>query len=329
MKETTPMVSVLMPVYNGMPYLPQAVESILNQTFTDFEFIIVNDCSNDDSLRYLQSVQDARVVLVQLLQNKGVTGALQEGMSKVRGKYIARLDADDIAKPHRLRTQVDYLENIPDVGLLGSSIEQIDSSGNLLKHVNLAKDDLEIRWKMLFKNPFFHSTTFFRSDIIKKYKLDYAREHGEDYQLWVDLLKYCQGMITNDLLIQYRTHQKSWTFTKEDKQVDSSMKIAINQLAHYLQEDHQKLGDLIRWAKGNSIPDDTAMIKLFVRLMKEFIPYHKSEITSDFIVNRLRGLKSRIGSRVYLRFDLFPLYSLLVRLKFRHILQMYILYLFF
>ena len=86
MKDMTPMVSVLMPVYNGMPYLPLAVESILKQTFTDFEFIIVNDCSTDSSIEYLQSLQDTRIVLVDLPRNLGVTGALQAGIKRVRGK---------------------------------------------------------------------------------------------------------------------------------------------------------------------------------------------------------------------------------------------------
>jgi glycosyltransferase involved in cell wall biosynthesis len=121
MKETTPLVSVLMPVYNGMPYLPLAVESILNQSFRDFEFIIVDDCSNDDSLKYLRTITDERMVLVPLPENKGVTGALQEGMNRVRGKYVARLDADDVAKPHRLQAQVNFLESHSDVGLLGSN----------------------------------------------------------------------------------------------------------------------------------------------------------------------------------------------------------------
>jgi glycosyltransferase involved in cell wall biosynthesis len=236
MREATPLVSVLMPVYNGMPYLPLAVESILNQTFTDFEFIIVNDSSADSSIEYLNSLDDARIVLVNLQQNLGVTGALQEGMKRVRGRYVARLDADDIAKPNRLQRQVEYLESNPKVGLLGSSIELIDSSGNLLKHVNLAKDDIEIRWKMLFKNPFFHSTVMFRSDLIINHQLGYTRMYGEDYQLWTELLQFCKGTISCEELIQYRTHQQSWTFTKKLQQQAAFDEINTSILKSYIPE---------------------------------------------------------------------------------------------
>ncbi|HRJ30862.1 MAG TPA: glycosyltransferase [Cyclobacteriaceae bacterium] len=229
-----PRVSVLMPVYNGMPYLAQAVESILTQSFRDFEFIIVDDCSNDDTIMYLRSITDKRMVVLPLPENRGVTGALQEGMRHVKGKYVARLDADDVAKPNRLQIQVDYLENNPSIGLLGSSLELIDADGNFLKHVNLTRNDIEIRWRFLVKNPFFHSTVMFRYDLVKQNRLGYSRKHGEDYQLWVDLLKFCKGAILRDELIQYRSHAQSWTYTKMAQQQTAFDEINGAVLEQYL-----------------------------------------------------------------------------------------------
>lgn len=297
MKETTPLVSVLMPVYNGMPYLPLAVQSILNQSFRDFEFIIVDDCSKDDSLRYLRSIQDTRIVLVPLQQNKGVTGALQEGMLKVRGKYVARLDADDLAKPHRLQTQVNFLESHPEVGLLGSSFELIDSSGNLLRHVDITKDDIEIRWKFLFKNPFFHSTVMFRHNLVKEHHLGYSRKHGEDYQLWVEMMQFCRGAISDDELIQYRTHQQSWTFTKNADQVQAADEIASNEILKYISIKRDKIPLLFSFVRGNKLEEtlQKEIQKLYTKLIETFLLKNKGNISLKIALRLLRELKKMNG----------------------------------
>lgn len=319
MKETTPLVSVVMPVYNGMPYLTQAVESILNQTLTDFEFIIVDDCSNDDSLKYLRTITDERMVLVALPENKGVTGALQEGMNRVKGKYVARLDADDVAKPQRLQTQVDYLERNPEVGLLGGSIELIDASGKFLKHVNLVKDDIEIRWRFLFKNPFFHSTVMFRYDLVKKHRLGYIRKHGEDYQLWVELMQFCKGVIIIDELIQYRSHQQSWTFTKGSEQLDASIDIALQQVRKYINGNDQKLIELIRWTRGqfSGSAKNSELCSMYLKLLTGFIRQYFININAQFILSALKLIRKRMGIWAYLRPDAVRIYFWYFQLRAR------------
>ena len=320
MKETTPLVSVLMPVYNGMPYLPLAVESILNQTFKDFEFIIVDDCSNDDSLVYLQAIHDKRVVLVPLSQNKGVTGALQEGMNKVRGKYIARLDADDIAKPDRLLKQVEYMDNNPDVGLLGSSIDLIDSSGRILKHVNLAKNDIEIRWRMMVKNPFVHSTVMFRYELVNTHHLGYTLQYGEDYKLWTELIRYSKGYISKDKLIQYRTHNQSWTFTKENEQASESLNIAALQLGYYIMENHNKLMGFVQWMKGQIVSKNKVEYKeMYINLLIGFLKRHHTVLDARFIGQCLTRTRKRLGYSVLLRKDLLKIYLLFFRRRFSEI----------
>ena len=314
MKDMTPMVSVLMPVYNGMPYLPLAVESILKQTFTDFEFIIVNDCSTDSSIEYLQSLQDTRIVLVDLPRNLGVTGALQAGMKRVRGKYVARLDADDIAKPHRLQTQVNYMEHNPEIGLLGCSIEQIDSSGKVLKHINLSKDDLEIRWRMLFKNSFFHSTVIFRHSLILEHRLNYRLKYGEDYQLWVEMLQFCKGTISSDELIQYRKHQQSWTFNKSKQQLDSQLQTGVNQIKNLTQANDDTIKILIEWVRFNKVSNADLVItkKLFIDLVNSFIMQHRSIITKIFLIDKLNFLRRRDGFFSLFNFRLLLIYRCLL-----------------
>jgi glycosyltransferase involved in cell wall biosynthesis len=286
-----------MPVYNGMPYLSLAVESILAQSFSDFEFIIVNDCSTDNSLEYLREQKDKRIVLVNLEKNVGVTGALQAGMQSVRGEYIARLDADDIAKPERLARQVDYLDQNPDVGLLGSSFDLIDSTGKFQRQVNLMKDDVAIRWKMLFKNPFFHSTVMFRHHLIKTHKLDYVRKHGEDYQLWADLLQYCKGAITGERLIQYRTHQQSWTFTKSEEQKDAFGIINTLIFERYLPDIGSRvdLNRFVSWIRKRLQVGDhdeqLQFVNTYTSLVEKFATTElKPEAREEFVKQKLKRL---------------------------------------
>ena len=119
---TKPMVSVVMPVYNGSKYLKEAIDSILNQTFTNFELIIINDGSTDNSEDIIFSYQDRRIYYLKNEHNKGICITLNRGLDNARGKYIARMDCDDISMPQRLAKQVNYLERHRDVGALGTDI---------------------------------------------------------------------------------------------------------------------------------------------------------------------------------------------------------------
>lgn len=319
----TPLVSVLMPVYNGMPYLPLAVESILHQSFRDFEFIIVDDCSTDDSLNYLNSISDERMVLVKLSQNKGVTGALQEGMARVRGKYVARLDADDVAKPYRLQTQVEYMENNTEVGLLGSNFELIDSSGKFLQHARIEKSDVEIRWKILFKNPFVHSTVMFRNNLLKDHQLGYTLQHAEDYQLWVELIKLCNAEIIRDELIQYRTHQQSWTFTKEDKQIGASLLIGVNQLKRLVDEKDHKLSEFIKWVRGRGASsDEPEMGLIYLKILKAFLKNNIARVNAKFFIKQVQLMRRRFGARFYFRVKTIELFFYFFQVKLKWVYQL-------
>lgn len=314
---TTPLVSVLMPVHNGMPHLPLAVESILKQTFNNFEFVIVDDCSGDYSPEYLKSVKDDRIVLISLSQNKGVTGALQEGMRKVRGKYIARLDADDIAMPDRLQQQVEFLEANNSVGLLGSGYEVIDSDGKFIRHFSVMRTDFLVRWRMLFKNPFVHSTVMFRRDLIEQNKLDYRLKHGEDYQLWVELMQFCKAEISPRELIQYRLHPKSWSFTKSREQIEAGIAISLAQIKTYLSADETKLVELIWWQKGQPIDKEKVreVRSLFLGLLEQFTRRNLVQVNRAFVRQNLRWLRRRIGFFAYFRFDLVRIYQLLFQIR--------------
>jgi glycosyltransferase involved in cell wall biosynthesis len=176
----------------------------------------------DDSLDYLRSIKDPRIVLISLPQNKGITRALQEGMNQVNGKYIVRLDADDIAMPNRIGTQVAFMEGHIDIGISGSSCDIINREGHKIGEKLNELDDSEIRWRILFKNPFVHSTVIIRYSVLLKNRLGYSNlDNIEDYVLWAELLKSTKAHILAIPLIKYRIHPQSITQKSNLKQLQN------------------------------------------------------------------------------------------------------------
>ena len=169
----SPTVSVVMPVYNAEKYLSEAVESILAQTLSDFELIILNDGSSNSSHVILSEYEakDARIVYKNFRQNRGLPSMLNDGIKIARGEYIVRMDQDDISLPERLEKQVNYMQIHPEVGICGSWVEIIgERAGEILKYP--CTHD-EIYAKMLFENALVHPTVIMRSSVIRQRGLIY------------------------------------------------------------------------------------------------------------------------------------------------------------
>ena len=214
-KENSVMISVIMSVYNAEKYLDIAIESILNQSFRNFEFIIVEDCSIDHSLEILKNYaeKDSRIKLIQKEKNKGFIGFVENlniGLKEAKGKYIARMDADDMAFPDRLQKQYDFLEKNHDIFLIGTSAELIDENGNKIKNgVFKAETDINIlKKKNLINNNVYHPTIMFRNEQGLFYR---DKMQGcEDYDFYLRL--YSSGKkISNlpDILLKYRILKSS------------------------------------------------------------------------------------------------------------------------
>lgn len=211
----TPIVSVIMPVYNSAKFLRAAIESILNQTLVDFEFIIINDGSTDESQATIQVFNDSRIQLVHNVSNIGVTASLNKAIELCRGRYIARMDADDISAPDRLRKQVAFLESNPDVCALACVAEMMDVNGNHLGWWKTDKENIseaQIK-KMLAKtNCIAHPSLMIRSEVIKRYRYRTEKNAAEDYDLWLRLLLHGNRITKLDEpLLRYRIHQQSTT----------------------------------------------------------------------------------------------------------------------
>ena len=207
---TVPKVTVLMPVYNGEKYLREAIESILNQSYSDFEFIIVNDGSTDNTVEILNEYTDSRIKRINNLKNIGLVGSLNCAIETAQGKLIARMDADDISTPDRFEKQVAYLDAEPKVSVLGTYMKHIDAEGNNLGILNVPCNHNLIKWKMLFETSMFHATVMMRKkdlDKVGNYSTDY--QHIEDTELWSRMIDNARFSNLNEVLYIRRWHDES------------------------------------------------------------------------------------------------------------------------
>lgn len=197
------LVSVILPVYNAEKYLEEAIESILNQSFDDFELIIIDDGSTDLSASIIQSYQDQRIVFISNHQNKRLIETLNIGLSRAKGKYIARMDADDISLPDRLSKQVEFLENNIDYVLVGTNYQTFGFSSEVS---DLPITDEEIKLELFFKCPLAHPTVMIRNEVIQKKQIYYPAEflHMEDIALWFKLMNEGKFANLRDVLLKYR-----------------------------------------------------------------------------------------------------------------------------
>ena len=197
-------ISVVMSVYNGERHLSEAIDSILNQTFTDFEFIIVNDGSTDGTREILERYQDERIVLVNQ-DNTGVTRALNKGIALAQGKYIARQDADDVSKLERLQKQFDYMEAHPSVGLLGTRFEFIDEFGQVTRQGSLPVENRRLQERLKVINQFSHGSVLIRKEALDK--VGVYREffkYAQDYDLWLRIAEQYEVVNLPEYLFCYR-----------------------------------------------------------------------------------------------------------------------------
>ena len=180
-----PAITVLMSVHNGIPFLPEAVDCILRQSFDDFEFLILDDASTDGTADYLRGVRDERARVISLSQNIGLTAALNHGLREARGELIARQDADDISRDGRLAAQHAFLQQNPRCLAVGSQVRLIDGSGRSLGKKNFPLEHEPVVFAHLFDNAMAHSAVMFRREPIQASGgYDETWTASQDYELW-------------------------------------------------------------------------------------------------------------------------------------------------
>ena len=224
--KNTPKVTVLMPVYNGEKYLREAIDSILSQTFTDFEFLIINDGSTDRSVEFIKSYPDPRIRLVHNETNLGLIPSLNKGVDLSQGEYIARMDCDDISLPQRLEKQVNFMDTHREVGVCGTWAKVIDINNNVVRNYKTPAGDMagKLCW---WPSVFVHPTCMMRRELLKmiRYSSDYP--HAEDYDLWLRLCNKTGFFNLNQFLLLYRVHAENVTATKRTEQLAGTYKAFI------------------------------------------------------------------------------------------------------
>lgn len=209
--------SVVMPAYNAGQTIRESIESVLAQTLRDLELLVVDDASTDDTARVVSQVEDARVVLIRLAQNQGPIGARNAGIAAARGRYIALLDADDLAMPRRLQVQVDLLE-ASGADVCASDYWRWNPESGRLKPGHQRTADLDLRSLLTVYCPIGNSTVTGRAEAFKSRPYDPAFKHAEDYELWTRMAADgCRFVAAPDLLVKYRLHEGQASIRNEER----------------------------------------------------------------------------------------------------------------
>lgn len=297
-----PSITVLTTVYNGLPYLPECIESILNQTDRDFEFLIIDDASTDGSLECIKSYNDPRIKIVENEKNIGQVPSLNIGLKIAKGKFIARLDQDDVSLPTRLEEQGGYLEKHSDVSILCSWEITINSNGKKVRQWKggLKNYGVFIATILLGLCPVWHPSVMFRKDaVLSLGGFDTSYAPAEDYQLWARMaVNRLNGAIVPRFHLLQRVHDNRQSVLQADKQLNATIRAHnevvssfvsganINCLAALLRLGDDPCGR--KYDKGH-IKDLAANLDVMLQNVKD--KQHLSDV-------ELKSLKSKIYRRI-------------------------------
>lgn len=208
-------ITVLMPVYNGEKYLKEAIDSILKQTYEDYEFLIINDGSTDNTETIIKSYQDRRIVYYKNEQNKGLIYTLNKGLKLAKGEYIARMDADDISLPERFNKQMDFMDTHLNICACCTNAVTINMVGKRISKKWWEKSSIPVEWLILFANPMMHPSMFIRKSFLDMHNFLYDSKSYicEDYDLWTRFTLYSKMARLDDVLLLYRNSKDSVTYS--------------------------------------------------------------------------------------------------------------------
>jgi len=218
-----------MPVYNGSKFLVEAIDSILNQTFNDFEFLIIDDGSTDQSIDQIKSYDDPRIQLIVNKKNIGQSATLNKGLDLARGKYVARMDQDDISMPERIKKQFEFMENNSDVDVCGSWLRLMGKYDGILE---LETDSEKIKMNLLTNVNLAHSSVMIRKGTLVNCNLNYNPTFSvaQDYDLWVRMFEYCSFANLPEPLLRYRMHDDQSSINLEQENHVETNRVLTNLL---------------------------------------------------------------------------------------------------
>lgn len=247
--KTNNMISVILPAYNAQETIGTAIQSIINQTYKDWELLVINDGSTDNTKSIILSFADSRVKYIENDGNKQLIYTLNRGLEIATGEYVARMDSDDIAHPSRFMKQIQYLEENPKCIVCGTEIMPFRNGRNLwFLPKRFRYDDKGIKSQLLRTSCFAHPTVMIRASVLRELSIRYNPEykHAEDYKLWIDLMDYGLFHNINERLLKYRISPTQVTSNKNNQtQMEDSIKRCRKEAFFKLLNNDAVLSDLI------------------------------------------------------------------------------------
>ena len=277
------LVSVIMPIYKtNKQYLIEAIDSILNQSYKTFELLLIID--EDPELgtkKILEKKEDDRIIIIENGQNKGLVYSLNKGLECAKGKYIFRMDSDDIALEHRLKKQIEYFEHHKEGVVLGTYAKTFGAD---VKEFKSSTSDAQIKGELIWKNPIVHPTVAFRASFIKKNNIRYRLGDSEDYRLWIELaFKYnCVFAVLPEILLKYRVHSEQITYRDREKILDMEKNIVKLILQYCNIELEEKEIDLFCTIKQGT-PINFRGFFAGLRILKKIDKCIDNKITKDVL----------------------------------------------
>ena len=217
-----PQTTVLIPTYNCSKYIVPAVKSVLAQKYTDYELLILDDGSTDNTEEIVSKISDSRIVYLKNSSNKGIVYTLNKGIDLAKGEYIARMDADDIVLGNRLQVQTDFLSKNPDYGIVGGWYQVTNENGKIIDTVEGVTNCSSAQLGLLFRNQFAHSVVTMRTDLAKQLKYDPEFQYCEDYDLWVRFAEVSKVTNLPAYYLSYRWYSEN-SCNRKQKELKQAM----------------------------------------------------------------------------------------------------------
>lgn len=297
-----PDISVLMSCYNGQKWLGNAIESVLNQSFKDFEFIIVDDGSRDSSAEIMKSyaAKDSRIKIIEK-ENTGLPDSLNVGLNEAKGEWIARIDADDLCEPDRLEKQLAFSGANPSVILIGSAYHEMDETGKLGKLQTYPETHQQLKKHLLQKRRFFaHSSAFYKTEIARKVGFYRPRiKKSEDYDLWLRLSEVGKMACISEPLIRFRSHPDQISNEDAGRRQIADGRVALTSYwirkygyADPVEQNKEQFNQFRKWIVSNIKEEKLLEYREFVSRVKSQIAKRnysyvlKSCLTSPWFVYR-------------------------------------------
>ena len=271
-----------MPVYNAAPYIREAVQSLLDQTYKDFELIVVDDGCTDQSISIVEKFGDDRIRVLQNEKNSGIVFSRNRGTAAAHGRYIAPFDADDIARKDKFEKQIAFLEKNPDFAMIGSWVKLIDEQGRATgKKWKVNAPPERIPAILLFRNYFAQSAMVIRREVLPEGYYSKGYDVVEDYKMWIDITRHHKAWNYPDYLLFYRLHSKSITNREEDR-MHARDKMIFRYIFRDLgiEPDEPAMSMLLKIKEGGALSD-----KHLIKDLQSFLTHIISQNTKLGVYN--------------------------------------------